>query len=434
MRGSVLLVLELVFKSKVPGGSDSRRLGLVAGAAVLAASACGTGSNEGDLLLQEPIRLAPPAIQSEPSAKLSGAVYAAREPGLEKDTQKPPGYRMLTDGGTVAVWPAACAEPCAGRVAVPVKGGGYEVEDLPVDRALVVEATAPGMSRRRMVTYLRADTHLDFAADPGRATGAYLVDSPEVVEVDPPPGSVLPPAGPLRFRVTYSEPIDPASVTPRALALTSRDIAGLAIGGGDAFPAGTASIRLEGPTTVVFEIPGPIATVAGAAGAAIDLSVGKGTLREATAGRAVASDGPALAVSGLAWAPGASGVGYRLGGDTEVPSLLGATAGTSKNGVRVVMRWSEPMAAATGGGAPGKRVGSGLLDPGAYELRGASGEALEGFELTDLALAEGDPAFVTALATGSSLPGGRVVIIPRGVSDPAGNKATGSASVSMPSD
>lgn len=443
----------------------------IAGACLLAI-ACGTGgATEGEA--RAPIRLVPPMLFGNPTVKLSGTVYVARQAGLDPATRKPPGYRLLPGTGSVAAWLASCTEPCQHRVEALVTGGAYSLEGLPQGRAVVVEATAPGLSRRRVLTYLRGDTLLDFAADPGRATGTYLVDAPEVVAVEPPPGTTLPPATPLRFRLTFSEPLDPASVTADAIQLTSRDVPGLAIGGNARLMARSTSIRMEGPATLVLDVPGPIATVAGASEAVVDLSVGAGTLREAPSGRVVASEGAALTVSGLMWSPLAKTIRYYLPGDTTPPELKRVTAArASGEGLRLKMRWSEPMATMLGGTSAGGRVGTGLLDPAAYEIRmaapgeptgagaspgtgpgmnaqpgngtGASQGAtpdmargsagrkpvvVTGAVLKDLALDPRDARLVTAIATGNLAEIESLEIAPVGVSDPAGNPASGSARI-----
>lgn len=429
----------------------SMLLGSAAGL-MLATAAC-VSSGPGGNVTGPPIRLAPPALQAEPTVKLSGTVYVAQEVGLDPATQAPPGYGPLLSGGSVAVWLASCVEPCARRLESPIAAGAYAISGLPPDTALVVEAGGPGVSRRRVTTYLRSDTLLDFAADPGRSTGPYLVDSPEVVAVEPPPGTMLANGATQRFRITYSEPIDPDSLEPGAFRLTSADVRDLAVAGGSKYLARTATVRLDGPATAVFEIPGPIATVARPAGAAVGLSVGMGTVREVPAGRVVANDSGPKAVSGLAWAPGTAAIAYRLAGDSTSPELVAAIVeGLSADGARLRMRWSEPMAAMLGGGEPQGRIGAGLLDPGAYRFRAVSagagagaaagpGKAVDTGAATDagkavdmvlreLALDPANPAVVTALATGS-VPLGVLEIVPVDVADPAGNPATGSAAIAI---
>ncbi len=412
-----------------------RRSILIGAAAscLAAASACGNEPQAGQIT-HDPIRLVPPTLQTDPGARLTGRVFVAREPILDPATGRPPGYGPLPGAGTVAVWQVACGEPCGPRVEVAISGGSYAFDGLPIDEALVVEASGPGLSPRRILTYLRADTQLDFAADPGRSTGPYLVDSPEVIAVDPAAGQTLEPGSTLKFRITYSEPVDPATVRPDSVRLESRDIPGLEISGDTSYLAKAASVRLEGPATVVLEIPGPVATLAGVAGAAIGLTVGKGSIREASSGRVVASSPETATVAGLAWSPGAPAIGYHLAGDSAQPRVVAVTStGFAAEGVRLRMRWSEPMAVMLNRDSPQGKVGAGLLEAGAYEFRdtGAArkSDTLSDVLLQSLTLDARDPTLVTAIATGSLPSLDRLEITPRDVHDPAGNPATGSARV-----
>ncbi|MBM3270907.1 MAG: hypothetical protein FJZ01_25015, partial [Candidatus Sericytochromatia bacterium] len=252
----------------------------VVGLAWLATAGCGApGAAQSQ---REPFRTEPPALLGAPRASLTGTVFVARAPVLDQATKQPAGYQVLPDaGGQVAAWPVACREPCAERSDAPVIGGRYRLLDLPLGTPLVVAATAPGATPRRIVTTLRADAILDFKADPERATGAYLVDAPEAVAVEPVPEQDLVSAGVSRFRVRFSEPIDPASLAADALTLTSPDLPGLRLAGDTAFFGRAATVSADAPDAAVLALAGPLPALARAGGLRLHLSVGKGRIREA---------------------------------------------------------------------------------------------------------------------------------------------------------
>jgi hypothetical protein len=317
----------------------------------------------------------------------------------------------------VSAWLADCDAPCQGQHVAKIAGGRYRLDELPLGTPLIVEAACPGTAPRRVTTVLYADTTLDFAGDPDRVTGAYLFDAPQVVAVEPAPEGLLDPVGVKRFEVRFSEAVDPASVSSASLALTSPDLPGMRITGGTTFFGGEASVEREGPDAAILALPGPLPSLARAGGIRLDLAFGKGTIRETKSGRMLADMAGPATVGGTAWEPGADRLTFRAAPDTTAPRLVSfQVVGLDPAGIRLAMTWSEPMAVMWAPGWPQGKAGRGVLDGSAYV----------GAVLGDLAFSPADPRVVTALATGSI---GRT-LVPRGVWDPAGNPATGSARVS----
>lgn len=108
------------------------------------------------------------------TALLSGRVYVAESPVLDPATQLPSGYALLPgEEGRVTV--RIPGTPAQTRV-VPIKGGTYEVPDLPIGVLIEVSASCPGYgSRRQQVEILLpAGRRLNFEHDPD-GTGTYLM-------------------------------------------------------------------------------------------------------------------------------------------------------------------------------------------------------------------------------------------------------------------
>ncbi len=399
------------------------RILTLAGLAALAG--CGSPQSPQESLRPGPLRLIPPALSGTPGATLSGTVFVARDATLDTATGLPAGYRPLPGSGRVTAWAATCAEPCLERHGAEIAGGQYRLPGLPLGIPLVIEATAPGATARRITTVLWGDAILDFAADAERVTGTYLRDAPEVVAVEPAPGGDLDPAAATRFRVRFSEAIDPGSVASATLALSSPDLPGMRVTGGTPFFEKAATVEPDGPDAAILTVPGPLPTRPG--GARLELAFGKGQIREAPAGRLVRV-GATGTVSGAAWAAGAAAVPFRLQPDATAPRVVSVRVdGFEARGVRLVMTWSEPMAVMWADGWPQGKPGRQVLDPGAYQILAEDGaSAAAGIILDDVAFHPADPRIVTALATGSFRPYDGLVLVPRDVADPAGNPAVGS--------
>ena len=116
------------------------------------------------------------AGQHHPAATaiLSGRVYTADSPTLDPATQLPMGYALLPgEEGRVTV--RIPGTPTQTRV-VPIKGGAYEIPDLPIGVSIEVSASCPGYASRRQQVEIRlpAGRRLNFEHDPD-GTGTYLM-------------------------------------------------------------------------------------------------------------------------------------------------------------------------------------------------------------------------------------------------------------------
>jgi hypothetical protein len=209
------------------------------------------------------------------SLTVSGRVFLAKNVGLEKETLEPPAYQLLPIPGEVS------ASWASGSIKAPIKAGQYILENLPMKAILTLEASASGVSPRKIVTFLYGDAIVDFKADRGRASGPYLVDAPELLSVEAGVGKAK--LG-STLRLTYSEPLDPNSLKEGSIGLeveaevstSSREV----IGG----------LRLVSPQIVALDTYKSLAAFGIRSFSELKLFYGKGVLKETAKGNVLGGE------------------------------------------------------------------------------------------------------------------------------------------------
>ncbi|HEY9765213.1 MAG TPA: hypothetical protein V6C82_02575 [Chroococcales cyanobacterium] len=389
-----------------------------------------------------------PARSETPGLSLGGKVYVASEARFDAATKLPAGYRLAPDGTQVSYRLPGSSN----WKSVATKDGEYLFESVPRS-ALEVRASFPGLGSRTLeVTPSNLLKVLDFS----EKNGCFLVDSPEVVGLNPPPSPKWDPSKPLVISIRYSEEIDPASFDPKAFSLRSPDIKGLSITDGTALFGAKVRVTLKGDT-VTISTNAPLADIRGLRYPQVFLRYGKGVLRGKTPvfGNSVVSgynlDGKKSEIS--------EEIAIRFWTDDSRPGLKRVVAVRNGQSYDVRFVFTEPMVVMLN-----EEAASGSFDPrvlsGKSYLLEASASTPVTLSLSDLAFDPNDPTSVTGKITSLSntlpvrsspllvdpedatreiLPVSPRSLVPLAsltvrlldMSDPAGNPASGSAKVSF---
>ncbi|MBI6546908.1 MAG: hypothetical protein HY692_08945 [Cyanobacteria bacterium NC_groundwater_1444_Ag_S-0.65um_54_12] len=364
-----------------------------------------------------------PLAMLTPTVSLSGQVFMAQSEGIDPATRLPPAYRPPTPEGTLRI-----------RIAdqniteVPIRAGSYHAEGLPIGVWLSLHASAPGLAPRRGAIILFSDGIFDFKAEYNQEVGLYLVDTPELSELSPDPRLRMDPGKPLALHLTYSEPIDPASLTAEAIALVSRDLPDFHIADGTPLLGVRATVRQIAPNVLLFETHAPLMNAADERAVRVLLDYGQGILKESNSGNVLGGPAKTVASARLPQAEGRQ-ILYHFWPDNLPPRLESVRLlGPMVDGVQLLMSWSEPMTVMQNAGSANGKMGERVLEPSAYRLA----VNLDGITklsprnyLSELRFEPLEPTTVRALASGSFPLFEKALIMPEGIRDPAGNLATG---------